>query len=254
MVFRTGWLLKKSGGKEGKTSFGNALAKWDRRYIVVEDSKLTYFKRERDAAPAGTLELAEAVITAGIGLTFDVATRGGRTLTLKADSDESREAWIAALLQASAPPRPTRPAMPPTASLKAGAVIDVPAEETTFHSEDEAPDSESTATGGASTSSSPLPNNPPPPVRIPSQRSFGALSIDSRGSVESADLSTAIQQSEDLGQSHRFLPRLQAFLRARLRCVLRTSTQRARQCQPRKARWRVRWRRAGDDKLQWRLT
>ena len=143
MVFRTGWLLKKSGGKEGKTSFGNALAKWDRRYIVVEDSKLTYFKRERDAAPAGALELTEAVITAGIGLTFDVATRGGRTLTLKADSDESREAWIAALLQASAPPPPTRPA-PPPASLKAGAVIDVPAEETTFHSEDEAPDSEST--------------------------------------------------------------------------------------------------------------
>lgn len=101
--FKAGWLLKKSGGKEGKRSFGNALAKYDRRYFVCDEGKLSWYKKERDPECVGSLELLGAHIATKDDVKIKVTSRdGSRTLTLKTDTPDAREAWIAVLRRAAA--------------------------------------------------------------------------------------------------------------------------------------------------------
>ena len=47
-----GYLHKQSGGKVGvKSSIGNAISKWDKRWFVLDATKcrLSYYKAEKDA-------------------------------------------------------------------------------------------------------------------------------------------------------------------------------------------------------------
>ena len=41
-----GWLLKSSGGKEHRKTFGNAMSKWDKRWFVLRggSTMLYYYK------------------------------------------------------------------------------------------------------------------------------------------------------------------------------------------------------------------
>ena len=61
----TGWLEKKSGGKDGKAK-SKVLEKWDRRWFALVGTKLSYYKAEADfikgRAPLGSLEVSGAQI------------------------------------------------------------------------------------------------------------------------------------------------------------------------------------------------
>jgi RAC serine/threonine-protein kinase len=97
-VHKTGYLVK-----EGK------LKSWKRRYIVLQDGKVTYFKTHKEGEKAeGTLVLdSAAAVTA---LDGDAAkgkkhmfslTGSGKTWHLIAETDEERAAWVEALTTAT---------------------------------------------------------------------------------------------------------------------------------------------------------
>ena len=68
-----GWLLKQSGGKEGKKTLGNLVSKWDKRWFSIQggSSTLCYHKTERDAergkTPSGEINCDGAMIERVLG-------------------------------------------------------------------------------------------------------------------------------------------------------------------------------------------
>ena len=62
----TGWLDKKSGGKDGQSK-AKLLEKWDKRWFALVGSELRYFKSEDDLAkgkaPAGSIECLGANVS-----------------------------------------------------------------------------------------------------------------------------------------------------------------------------------------------
>ncbi|KAL1510206.1 hypothetical protein AB1Y20_006535 [Prymnesium parvum] len=106
-----GWLLKQSGGKVGKASVGNRLAKYDRRWFVFDPARarLSYYKSDKDPRssrpPAGILECRGCTVEA-TGELFRLRT-AERTLTLKADDPASLDAWVQCLLQHGAVAAPS---------------------------------------------------------------------------------------------------------------------------------------------------
>ena len=105
-AFKAGWLSKKSGGKEGKKSVGNMYTHFDKRYFVLDDGHLSYYKKERDREPAGRIQMVGASIERSHhnpDTKFHVTSKGDlRKLTLAAPSAAECESWLAALHQALA--------------------------------------------------------------------------------------------------------------------------------------------------------
>ena len=102
----SGWLLKQSGTRVKYRVLG-AVAKWDRRWVVLEDGILTYHK-ERDGPQAGVLDCRGATVQAHDANTFAVHGRE-RVLLLRVAGDAAVSAqWLAALRAASEVTRSSR--------------------------------------------------------------------------------------------------------------------------------------------------
>ena len=99
----SGWLEKKSGGKEGKEK-AKIMEKWDKRYFALVGSELRYWKGEQDALkgkePVGMLECHEAQVflkeVKGQVFRFTVRSTE-RELKLRASTSREYQAWTAAL-------------------------------------------------------------------------------------------------------------------------------------------------------------
>ena len=113
-----GHLLKNSGGKKAdaksvgsvrprRSSFGNAMSKWEKRYFVLDQhSMLRYYKKEGDDQAKNELNCQGALLSVlQRDSAFCIETRD-RVLSLRAESDTQRSAWICALLQAGAQDHP----------------------------------------------------------------------------------------------------------------------------------------------------
>ena len=99
----SGWLEKKSGGKEGQSK-SRMLERWDKRWFVLLDSEVCYYKSEDDAKygkpPLGALDCTGASIflkeVKGSTFRFTVVALS-RELKLRAPTAASYEQWMAAL-------------------------------------------------------------------------------------------------------------------------------------------------------------
>ena len=99
----TGWLDKKSGGKDGQSK-AKLLEKWDKRWFALVGSELRYFKSEDDLAkgkaPAGSIECLGANVSLkkvkGQVFRFTVHTES-RELRLRASSHADFHMWNNAL-------------------------------------------------------------------------------------------------------------------------------------------------------------
>ena len=102
-----GYLTKQSGGKTtGKSTAGEMMRKWDRRYFKVAagSSQLAYYKSKEECAagkpPAGKLDVAGATLKveeeAG-GLYVMHLVTPTRTLSIRADAILPLESWVGAL-------------------------------------------------------------------------------------------------------------------------------------------------------------
>ena len=104
------WLHKRSDGKiAAGRSVGNAFAKWDKRWFVIEagSARLYYYKDPNDpkrgVPPSGTVDLLDATINRALmadDLTFAVHTPQ-RVLTLKASSFDEQLQWCEVLTSVS---------------------------------------------------------------------------------------------------------------------------------------------------------
>lgn len=99
----SGWLEKKSGGKDGASS---RFDKWDRRFFFLPQGSptLAYYKSEADVRgskpPAGTIDCngASVFLKEVKGSTFRFTIRTPqRELKLRAASATDYEAWMTAL-------------------------------------------------------------------------------------------------------------------------------------------------------------
>jgi hypothetical protein len=119
---RKGWLFKKGGNNTA----------WKRRWFVLENGELSYYRSEKDRDPAGSISIAEvlaiarkdevAIVSAHSGLDsifsfssssssasannagtqklsfcFDVSVTNGRTYYLCAESESDRASWLSIL-------------------------------------------------------------------------------------------------------------------------------------------------------------
>ena len=99
----SGWLEKKSGGKEGQNK-SKLLEKWDRRWFLLIGSELRYYKADDDHAkgkPAlGAIECRGATVglkaVKGVTFRFNVST-ASRELKLRAASASDYQMWLNAL-------------------------------------------------------------------------------------------------------------------------------------------------------------
>ena len=99
----SGWLEKKSGGKEGHAK-SRLLEKWDRRYFVLLGSEMRYFKGEDDhnkgKAALGSIECAGAKLflkeVKGTAFRFTVQNQT-RELKLRAENASEYQKWTVAL-------------------------------------------------------------------------------------------------------------------------------------------------------------
>ena len=81
------------------SSMGNVLGKWDRRWFVLSDGLLCYFKSEDDALAGkavGTLDTLDCNVERVDVHSFNVITPG-RTLSMRAPSADEARAWIDSL-------------------------------------------------------------------------------------------------------------------------------------------------------------
>jgi hypothetical protein len=101
-ALRRGWLHKYSGGKGSFFTLGNLLAHWDRRFVVLSDDGLRYYRREDDKAALGcvplkSLALESAPVTWRPPSSQFIVRAHGRDLCFKASSEDEAAAWVAVL-------------------------------------------------------------------------------------------------------------------------------------------------------------
>ena len=101
-----GFLMKRSGGKFTGSSYGNRNNKLDRRWFRIREGSLYYYKQSSEMKEsthhAGKVALeGTQVLAGGDGVTFALVT-SSRILTMVADDEASRHAWMGALLAAGA--------------------------------------------------------------------------------------------------------------------------------------------------------
>jgi small GTP-binding protein len=102
-TFVSGWLEKKSGGKEGKGK-KKFMEKWDKRWFILVGSELRYYKSDADhdqrKAPAGSIECTGSElflkVVQGTSFRFTVKT-AERELKLRASSASDYHKWADAL-------------------------------------------------------------------------------------------------------------------------------------------------------------
>ena len=83
-----GWLKKKSGG---------VLGTYQRRFLVLDNSTLSYFKTETSPSPQGVIALATSRLDpTSSKLKFAVVTPG-RTYDFTTATEEDRAEWVAKL-------------------------------------------------------------------------------------------------------------------------------------------------------------
>ena len=98
----TGWLEKKSGGKDGKAK-SKVLEKWDRRWFVLPagGTELSYYKSDKaGATAAGSIDCAGAhvFLKEVKGQTFRFTVRAAtRELKLRAPTAAAYQKWVDAL-------------------------------------------------------------------------------------------------------------------------------------------------------------
>ena len=98
----TGWLEKKSGGKDGKAK-AKVLEKWDRRWFVLPagGTELSYYKSDKaGATAAGSIDCAGAhvFLKEVKGQTFRFTVRAStRELKLRAPTAAAYQKWVDAL-------------------------------------------------------------------------------------------------------------------------------------------------------------
>ena len=109
----TGWLEKKSGGKDSKAK-SKVLEKWDRRWFVLPAgaTELSYYKSDKaGAAAAGSIDCAGAhvFLKEVKGQTFRFTVRAStRELKLRAPTAATRR--TSSTIRSASPPPPRREA------------------------------------------------------------------------------------------------------------------------------------------------
>jgi len=88
---KSGWLTKEGGSWKS----------WKRRFFLLEDGKLSYFKRESDKVPKGSINLESSGHIRGVEYRgkkyiFQIQTPS-RTYFMQADSAQERDNWVEAL-------------------------------------------------------------------------------------------------------------------------------------------------------------
>ena len=92
---KQGYLFKQSRG----------LAGWKRRWFVVKDGELHYFRSWRDLKRAGVINLALCSVRPAEHIRkycFEIVSRHARHYVLQAESEEEMHDWIAIIQNATA--------------------------------------------------------------------------------------------------------------------------------------------------------